>query len=725
MKSAKQLVFGATPAVLAAVLIFELPCCVLAQEAGRRQGPATFTTAQAAQGKTAYAETCAACHGPNLDDGEFAGNLKGLSFVDWIAKPLDGLLKFLKAEMPPKNPGSLSDDTYVDIIAFILQSNGMQPGNQELPSDMNALSSMLMPRPDDVVPGTPSPGMSPFERLPVVNLPNPLDKITPVTDAVLARPPAEEWLTWRRTYDDHGFSPLTQVNKGNVGDLQVAWSFSLPNGPNEETPLVHDGVLFLEGYGDKVQAIDAVTGNLLWQYARVLPKGATRSAKRNIAIYGNRLIVPTSDVHVVALDVKTGDVVWDQQIADYAMGARMTSGPLVAKGKVIQGTSGQWAGGNYIVGLDAETGKEAWRVNTIARPGQPGGDSWNGVPVEKRSGASVWTVGSYDPELNLVFFGTGQTYDTAPLLHPSGQPGVTNEGLYTDTTLAINPDTGQLVWYFQHVPNDQWDLDWAFEQQVINLRVNGTPHKVVFTGGKPALFDAVDAESGKYAFSFDVGLQNVVTAIDPKSGAKTINADVMPGDGKPHFVCPSMGGARSWIPTAFNPETKILYGPFDESCMDLIPVAPGGHANLSGGGRWALRTRPGTDGKIGRVEAVNLETKKVVWTVRQRAPQTSGVLATAGGVVFAGSMDRKFRAYDDSTGKVLWEAGLNNVPASPPITYSVNGKQYVAVIASYGTGQMTNFSPFVPEIHNPPDRGAAIWVFALPEKDTEKARPSH
>jgi alcohol dehydrogenase (cytochrome c) len=473
--------------------------------------------------------------------------------------------------------------------------------------------------------------------------------------------------------------------------------------------------------GDHLQALDAVTGDLLWQYSRELPKpkvGFLNLVKRNIAIYGNRIFMDTSDLHVVALDVKTGEVAWDHEILDREQNPReqMTGGPIVAKGKVIVGTVGQGPGGNMIVALDSATGKEAWRFYTIAHPGQPGGDSWNGLPLEKRSGASVWTAGSYDPALNLVFFGAAQTYDTGPLVHPSQEPGITNDGLYTDTTLAFDPDTGKLVWHYQHVANDQWDLDWAFERQLINLPVNGVTKRMVVTAGKEAFYDALDAATGKYAFSVDLGLQNVIASADPVTGAKTINHAVVMGDGETKTICPHAGGAKSWIPGALNPETKILYVPLVESCMDLIPVAKGERGFLTSGVRVTIRPRLDGDGEYGRFEAINLETRKVVWTDRQRAPQTTGALATAGGIVFDGSLDRYIRAYDESNGKVLWQTRLNDVPSSCPITYMVNGKQYVAVVVGNGGAHAITWPPLVPEIKNPQGGGAELWVFELPGK---------
>jgi alcohol dehydrogenase (cytochrome c) len=566
------------------------------------------------------------------------------------------------------------------------------------------------------LPAGPGGGLSPYATLPPApSRPNQLDQLTPVTDGQLINPPPGDWLTWRRTYDDVGFSPLKEMNRSNAGGLRVAWSWSLSNGPSEITPLVHDGVLFVFGFGDRVEAVNAANGDLLWYYARELPKDAMPGVKRNLSLYGDKLFFATADAHMVALDIKTGRPVWDHAIADYKSAFRLSGGPLAAKGKVMQGVAGQGAGGNFIVALDANTGDEAWRFYTIARPGEPGGDSWNGLPLEKRNGGSVWTAGSYDPDLNLAYFGVGQTYDTGPLVHQSSAPGVNRDALYTDCTLAINPDTGKLAWYFQHVPNDQWDLDWAFERQLIPLPVNGTNKKLAFTSGKMAIYDALDATTGKYAFSIDLGLQNIVTAIDPATGAKSINPKTLPGDGETKLVCPHAGGAKNWLPASYNPGTKILYVPLVESCMDLIPVKTGERYSLSSGVRWTVRPPLDSDGMYGRVMAVNLATRKVVWTQRQHAPVTTGVLATAGGLVFEGSMDRWFRARDDQTGKVLWQVRLNDVPNSAPISYSVNGKQYVAITVGNGGAHPATWAQLVPDIQNPPDRGAAaVWVFELP-----------
>ena len=674
---------------------------------------ALFTQAQAAAGKAAYERNCANCHGASVDDGNSAPPLRGAAFLGkYAGKPAADLFAYVNTKMPPGSPGSLDGAEYARIIAYVLQQNGFATGRKEFAAEAAALTSVTIPGPTGGRGGGGGGGLSPNAKLPPApKKANPLDKISPVTDALLQNPPAGEWLTWRRGFDYQGFSPLKQITKSNASNLRVAWTWTLSPGANEATPLVHDGVMFLHSPGDKLEALDAATGDLLWQYARILPTGVNASNKRNISIYGNKVYMGTSDIHVVALDVKTGRVAWDEPLTE-ERGFTLTGGPLVAKGKVMIGTGGRVGGKNYIVALDAETGKPAWRFNTIAQPGEPGGDTWNDHTAEERNGGSVWIAGSYDPALNLAFFGVAQTYDTALLAKPV-RAGVKTDGLYTDCTLAINPDTGKLAWYYQHVPNDQWDLDWVFERQIARIPVNGTVRPVIMTSGKQATYDILDAETGKWIYSKDLGLQNIVSSIDPVTGKKNINPQTLPGDGQTHLVCPHVDGAKSWLPGSFNPDTKILYIPLVEACMDLMPLTDGSRGLLSTGVRPTVRPRADSDGKYGRVEAVNMVTREVVWTERHRAPVSSGTLDTGGGVIFNGSIDRFFRAYDDQTGKLLWETRVSDVPSDAPISYAVNGKQYIAIGVGNGGAQAPGFAALTPEIQNL-ERGAAVWVFQLP-----------
>lgn len=554
------------------------------------------------------------------------------------------------------------------------------------------------------------------------------DSLRPVTDAMLRNPEDGNWPMWRRTYNGWGYSPLSQINKGNVKNLQVAWTWSMNNGPTEATPLVHDGVLYLFHNGAKVEAIDAATGDLIWTYRRDLPAALTANplanlSSRNMAIYGDNVIIATNDAYLIALNAKTGRVVWANQTADWSKGWRYTSGPIVANGKVIQGMTGcgnAQPGGCFITGHDAATGKELWRFYTIARPGTPGGETWNGLPLDSRFGGSAWIGGSYDPEQNLVFFGVGQPYpwvaEMSGLLPARNQPGISNDALFTDATLALNPDTGELKWYHQHLKNDSWDLDYVYEQVLIDANVGGQARKMLVTAGKLGILEALDRTNGSWMWAKQTVYQNVVAAIDPKTGAKTINPTVWPKIGQTTVNCPADPGGRGWPATAYSPQTQAVYLPLNEFCSNTTPqpIDPG--QIYTGGGRatFARVPVPNSDGNIGSVQAVRVTDQATLWSKRTRSPQTSAVLPTAGGVVFAGTWDRYFRAFDDTTGEMLWQVRTNNAVNSFPVTYTANGKQYVAVAVGNGSSLARSWASLTPELANP-DGGSVLWVFALPD----------
>jgi PQQ-dependent dehydrogenase (methanol/ethanol family) len=722
--------------VAAATMFGSLGVCSQAQaQKFFEKGPSpVFTASQVERGKVAYSNSCSTCHGTNLDDGEFGPALKGASFqMKWGAQSPAALFSYMFQKMPPASPGQLGSQTYADLEAYLLQANGLEPGATELTAaEFGGSSAQSQPAAQpkfqrDVFRS--EGNHDAVYKATMARRAAELDKITPVTDAVLQRPTDGDWLTWRRTYNSLGYSPLDQINRSNVGNLDVTWSRALPLSADEIAPLVHDGVIFIES-GNTIEALDGVTGNLLWQYVRQLPDvlmNGSGSTMRGMAIYQDKLYAPTADGDVVAVDIKTGKLIWDHQVVVPLAGVyahsnhdfRLDGAPIVAHGKVMIGVSlgiTNPSGGCFIVGLDAQTGREVWRFHNIPRPGQPGGDSWNGAPVDQRFGASVWTSGSYDPKRNLVYFGTGNTYDVSTLLQPHAQKGESNDGLYTDSTVALDPDTGKLAWYYQHMNRDVWDLDWAFEQLLITLPVDGKPTDLVVSGGKMAIFDAVDRADGKYAFSKDLGMQNLVGSIDPKTGKKIINPKFEPVANKPEYICPNANGARNWPATSYDPATHILYVGLAEVCMDYT-WTPGDAAQTAAGGldiRFTLRTRPDSDGKMGRIDAVNLETKKIVWMDRQRAPIASAMLATAGGLVFAGSQNREFTAYDATTGKALWQVGLNATPSSYPITYAVDGKQYIAVVSGGGGPLDAGDHSLAPEIDNPPG-GTTLWIFKLPD----------
>jgi alcohol dehydrogenase (cytochrome c) len=668
----------------------------------------SYTAQQSDLGKAVYDSKCASCHGSTLDNGEFGPPLRGDEFLSrWGGKHVDELYNYVSDRMPTTQPGSLTPDQYLNVVAYMLGRINVAAGNEKLTAD--AQKGMTLPigasGTNALVTGVKLPA-NPNAK------PNPLDTIRPVSEQMLASPPDGEWLSYSRTRDAQGYTPLKQINKGNVGQLRSVWSVTLPPGPNEATPLEHDGVLFVLSYKDVVQALDATSGNLLWQYTYRLPAGVNPGVKKSIAILDNLLYMPTSNAHMVALNIKTGAVVWDTAVADNSYG--ISGGPIIVKGKVIYGVGKTGVGGPkpFIVALDAKTGKEAWRFGTIPKPGEPGGDTWNGVPYDQRTGGTIWTPGSYSAEANLVFFGPAPTYDTGPLRKLV--PGGNNDALYTNETLAINPDTGKLVWHFAHLPNDQWDQDWAFERVIAMIGKGSSARRIVVTSGKEGFHDIIDAGTGKYVNSIDLGFQNIIKGADPKTGAKIIDQSLIPGDGQVKHVCPGGSGGKNFTPSGYNPNTHLLFVPYAEACMDLIPVKEGERGLLTGV-RMAIRPRADSDGLFGRLQAINLETGKTAWTTRERTPFMTGTLATAGGLVFAGSVDRSFSAYDDATGKRLWTTRLNDVPNSNPISYQLNGKQYVAIVVGAGGPHTSDYANLIPEVKNPSVRSSSVWVFETPK----------
>ncbi|MGI9251676.1 MAG: pyrroloquinoline quinone-dependent dehydrogenase [Pseudohongiellaceae bacterium] len=549
------------------------------------------------------------------------------------------------------------------------------------------------------------------------------------SDATPQDPPASDWPMWRRSHNAFGYSPLTEITRDNVTELNLAWEMPLNPGPNMATPLVHNGIMYLLSIPDIVLALDASNGEELWRYQHEL--STPPSAKMGMALHDNKLIVPTSDMHILALNASNGELLWDHTITTPPTPAffsySLRGAPLVAGDMVVQGiTATMLPEGGFIIGLDLETGTEAWRFHTVARPDEPGGNTWNNISLAERSGGSVWVSGSYDPELDLAYFGAAPTYDTAPLLPNLNITGVSNDALYTNTTLALRPATGELAWHFQHVANDQWDLDWTYERTIIEMNVDGNPRKVVLTAGKMALLDALDAATGEYLFSIDSGLQNVITAIDPETGAKTIDPASQPSLERPVMICPFANGGRNWQASVYNPETDVLYLPISDVCMDGSPA--GGDSVLTTGRGSILSTGvaltpaplPNSDGMFGRLQAINMKTRSLSWDFRQEMIFTAGLVATGGNLIFSGSLDGSFQAFDAETGELLWSTPLGDIPTSFPTTYSVDGKQYVSVVIGQPSIHANVFIGTMQMLLGPGNvletmsrTGAAIKVFAL------------
>ena len=554
----------------------------------------------------------------------------------------------------------------------------------------------------------------------------------PVTDAILQEPAADDWLMWRRTLDSWGYSPLDQVTRENVHDLRMVWSRALAPGRQEGTPLVYDGVLYMPQASDVIQAINATTGDLKWEHRRNLPDdvydyvGGNARNNRNIAIYDRFIINTSDDNYVFGLDAGTGEIAWETQIFDYQeQPVGHSSGPIIADGKAISGRSCRPSGGPdscVITAHDALTGQELWRRRTIPAPGEPGDDTWGGVPFDRRVHVGTWMPPSYDPELRLIYIGTSVTSPAPKFM----LGGVENTHLYHNSTLALDVDTGEIRWYYQHL-NDHWDLDHPFERLLLDTAVAPNPNAVswinprlqfgevrkVMTGipGKTGLVYTLDRETGEFLWATPTIAQNVITSIDGATGAVTENSEVVfSALGQEVLACPNMHGGKDWEAGSYSPLTNTMYFPLRNMCQRLLATtAPDASHRI-----YALAVRhelaPGTE-QLGTVYAISAETGETMWLHQQRAA-TLSLVATGGGLVFGGDANGRFRAFDHETGEVLWEINIGSPVSGFPISYAVNGRQYVAV--STGPAATTSsFMRLTPELR--PSNGNNLFVFALPD----------
>ncbi len=557
-------------------------------------------------------------------------------------------------------------------------------------------------------------------------------EFVPVTDAMLQNPADGDWLMWRRTLDGWGYSPLDQIDRDNVGDLRMVWTRALAPGAQQGTPIAYGGTLYMPNPNDIIQAIDAVTGDLQWEYRRDIPDdvndylGGLISVNRNIAIWDDMIIDTANDDYAFALHAATGELVWETQLFDYTQNpARHSAGPIVADGKVISGRSCRPRRGPeacVIMAHDAETGEELWRRRLIPAPGEPGDESWGGVPYEERAHVGSWMVPSFDPELNLVYVGTSVTSPAPKFM----LGGVDNKHLYHNSTLALDADTGEIVWYYQHL-NDSWDLDHPFERLLvdtavapeasevtwINPRIQPGEVRRVVTGvpGKTGVVYTLDRETGEFLWARNTVTQNVISDIDGATGAVTENAElVFSAEGQEVLACPTWNGGKDWEAGAYSPLTNTMYMPLRNACARMLATTAPGTSHYA----LAVRNQiaPGTD-QVGTVHAISAETGETVWLHEQRAA-TMSLVATGGGLVFGGDVNGRFKAWDQETGEVLWEINLGSAVTSFPISYAVDGRQYIAV----GTGTASTASLFgrlTPEIR--PSAGNNLFVFALPERD--------
>ncbi|MBV6416428.1 MAG: Outer membrane protein assembly factor BamB [Steroidobacteraceae bacterium] len=726
---------------------------------------ASFSAAQVERGRTAYQVHCAMCHGAHLE-GIDAPALTGPAIAQRFGSAVP-LFNYFSATMPPFAPGQLGEKTYLDIMAYILGANGAQPGVHDLeirnltdvdlgeqvsaphlgnvPGVATKVATKIavpqaftwgreLPRhafPDGqpdllaqkivtVIPDRIAPANG--ERIQSMRT---MRSYAPVSDELLRDPPSGEWLMWRRTLDNQGYSPLDQINRKNVTDLELAWAWPMAeDGQQQTAPLVHDGIMFIATTDDIVQALDAITGDLIWEYRHVLPelpasmgyqRYQARRQKGCIALYQDKVILATADAKLVALDALTGRIVWQIQAFDSARGYGYTIGPLVAGGKIISGVSGCTiagsAGGCYIAAHDASDGHELWRFNTLDDPDNPLQQaSWGAVPPANRWGGTAWATGSFDPRTNTTFWGTGNPAPYTELVRGTGS----GAALYTDSTLALDVRTGKLKWYYQHLPRDNWDLDSTFERVLVDGNVDGKlRHMLVTVAGKNGIVFALDRDTGRFLWSGATSFQNVVTSIGD-SGVVHVNENLIPRAlGEEKFICPSVWGGKSWQAGAYSPLTELFYVPVAESCNTLAPVrAEFTAGNYVGSIVAGPRVLPPGVKDAGVVDAIRIADGKRQWRHSQRPVITSSLLTTGGGLVFGGDAARYIEALDQLTGEVLWKKRLNAPIGGYPMTYEIDGVQYLAVPTGY-SAQAASAAALFPEFPLPSGAGNSLFVFRL------------
>ena len=594
------------PASAAAVLVAIVIAIPTAQDNNQ---VVRIRRGQAEAGRTAYEVSCAGCHGPDLTGSSDAPALIGPNFTGaWGGRPINELFRHTMETMPPQAPGSLGEEMTLNVLAYIIQRAGGGAGSQDLTikttTTVNAAASSRGSGPGSMALGAGTgsgQGRGGASGVRGVTVRGEVKNYVPVTPEMLKNPPPGDWLIFRRNYHGWSYSPLDQITRDNVQDLKLAWVWAMnDSGANQTTPIVHNGVIYLASPSNIVQALDAKNGNLIWE-TRVGPDQAPGyGGIRSIAIAQDKVFLPTSNAHMVALSARTGDILWDTPLSD--VNHPSTSGAIVINDKVLQGITGcgrnTAADGCYISAIDINTGKRVWRFYTIPREGEPGFDTWGKLPKEHRAGVETWIAGSYDPDLNLTYWGTAQSKPWS-FLNRGTTPF--EKTLYANSTLALNADTGKLAWYFQHAPGESFDLDEVFERVLVDI---GT-QKVSFSAGKAGVLWKLDRRTGQFLGHKEMVGQTIWERIDPKTGVPSYRPDILEMQFDQTLnVCPSTAGGKNWGAMSYHQPTGVLVVPLSQSCMDFT-VRKTEH-----GGNGAVRRflpMPKTNDHLGKLAAYDVQ----------------------------------------------------------------------------------------------------------------------
>jgi alcohol dehydrogenase (cytochrome c) len=520
-------------------------------------------------------------------------------------------------------------------------------------------------------------------------------------------------LNYGMGYNLQRFSPLTQINRDNAKDLVPVWNYSLADDRSEESqPLVYQGVVYITT-NNATAAIDAKTGKQIWKTKVEYPPETPRIVccgiiNRGAALYDGKVYRTTLDANVIALDAKTGKEVWKQNAINFKDGYSMTVAPLVADGVVITGISGAEFGTRlFIDGWDAKNGEHLWRTYTVPSEGEKGVETWAG-DTWQHGGGSTWITGSFDPELHTVYWGIGNP-------GPFNAAVRKGDNLYTDSVLALDPKTGKIKWHFQFSPNDPFDYDSVAEMILADLKVNGKPTKVLMDANRNGFFYVLDRTRGKLLAANAYVKVNWAKGIDMETG-RPIETDIAAKAraGEKVTVYPSILGGKNWEPMSFNPKTGLAYANtlnFGGHYKAIPAEYKAGDwylgMDLSDLWEWPQGNEP-----RGYLKAIDPLTGKAKWQAPSTLPRFSGVLSTAGGVVFSGQLTGEFEAFDADTGKKLWQFKTGSGIEGQPVTWETDGRQYVAV--SSGIGGVYSLFSGDERLKDVP-AGGALWVFALPK----------